>query len=361
MSDLTLGRERLRDLVACLLDAYPRVIAPVALSSAEATTPGARQAHPAFGPSTGVVAFQPVLAPEEACFDFVNSTRSIKDCFLPPSEPLFSFEQAKGEGQLRPSPPDEQATVIVGSRPCDAASLPLLDRVFTEEPSDERWARRRGRTTVVTIACSYGDPYCFCTSVGLAPDSPEGSDVLLVPRADGRYAVRTLTAKGSALLETVGSLLSSSDPAESRLADVPERFDIESAQAWLRSHFDDDSERSETPRWAELAFACLGCGVCTYLCPTCYCFDIIDEGNTRWGTRRRNWDSCSFGLFTEHASGHNPRPTVWRRWRQRLQHKFNYFAERFAAVACTGCGRCRRHCPVALGVEDTLTRIAPAR
>lgn len=343
MSDLTLGRQRLRDLVAGLLEAYPRVIAPVALpAGGRATTPA--------------VVFQPLVAPEEACFDFVNSTRSIKDCFLPASERLFCFEQAKGEGQLRPCQPDESAEprIIIGSRPCDAASLPLLDRLFTEEPSDERWARRRERTTVVTIACSQADPYCFCTSVGLAPDSPEGSDVLLVPRADGRYAVRTVTEKGSALVEKVRPLLSTAGPAVPRVADVPQRFDIESAQAWLRSHFDDE-------RWEELAFACLGCGLCTYLCPTCHCFDIIDEGNARRGTRRRNWDSCSFRLFTEHASGHNPRPTVWRRWRQRLQHKFNYFCERFAAVACTGCGRCRRHCPAALGVEDTLTRIAPVR
>ncbi|MCK4299835.1 MAG: hypothetical protein KAX80_09895, partial [Planctomycetes bacterium] len=61
MSNLTLGRERLRDLVAGLLEAYPRVIAPVALPSAGATTPA--------------VVFQPLVAAEEACFDFVNSTR----------------------------------------------------------------------------------------------------------------------------------------------------------------------------------------------------------------------------------------------------------------------------------------------
>ena len=31
------------------------------------------------------------------------------------------------------------------------------------------------------------------------------------------------------------------------------------------------------PLWEETAHRCLNCGVCTFLCPTCYCFDTYDE------------------------------------------------------------------------------------
>ena len=80
-------------------------------------------------------------------------------------------------------------------------------------------------------------------------------------------------------------------------------------------------------RWEELTASCIGCGACTYLCPTCHCFDIADESRLYKGRRIRTWDSCQFPLFTKHASGHNPRKTKKERLRQRFMHKFSYAVE----------------------------------
>jgi ferredoxin len=99
---------------------------------------------------------------------------------------------------------------------------------------------------------------------------------------------------------------------------------------------------------------CLGCGACAYTCPTCHCFDIVDEGNAAGGARVKNWDSCQFPMFTMHASGHNPRSTQGQRQRQRIQHKFRIYPEKFGETLCTGCGNCTRNCPVELGVLNTL-------
>jgi len=352
VSELTIAQNQLRELVELLLGAYPRVIAPVLRQQAPAKL--ADGALHGGGPGrAGESEFALLGGPEEAWFSGINTVTSVKECFLPRSEELFLFEQWKGESDLRCHLPDEQPTVLLGVRPCDAGSLPLLDRVFLEEPTDEFWARRRERTTVVTIGCSQSDPFCFCTAVGLAPDSPAGSDVLLLPRADGRFAVRSLTNKGQALVARIRKLLVTTETAPPLLAEVPTRFNLPQAQAWLAEHVEDGP-------WEALSFPCLGCGVCTYLCPTCSCFDIADEGKVSRGERRRNWDSCSLTLFTQQASSHNPRPELWQRWRHRLEHKFRYFPERYGSVACTGCGRCRRFCPAGLGVEDTLVRIAPA-
>ena len=59
--------------------------------------------------------------------------------------------------------------------------------------------------------------------------------------------------------------------------------------------------------WAEQTAKCLSCGACTYMCPTCQCFNISDEGDPLEGRRLRSWDNCMSPLFTREASGHNPR------------------------------------------------------
>ena len=85
----------------------------------------------------------------------------------------------------------------------------------------------------------------------------------------------------------------------------------------------------ERPEWQSLTRRCLGCGACAYTCPTCHCFDIVDEGNAAGGVRVRNWDACQFAMFTAHASGHNPRSVQSQRQRQRIYHKFQVYPEKF--------------------------------
>jgi len=84
----------------------------------------------------------------------------------------------------------------------------------------------------------------------------------------------------------------------------------------------------------------------------------VDEGSYRKGQRRKNWDACQFPLFTLHASGHNPRPDQAARWRQRVQHKFRIYVEKFGVRSCVGCGRCIRSCPVNMNIHGQLAEIA---
>ncbi len=122
--------------------------------------------------------------------------------------------------------------------------------------------------------------------------------------------------------------------------------------AWLADHF-------EHPIWEAIALRCHGCGACASVCPTCHCFDIVDEpeGITR-GTRRRNWDTCQTSRFTVHASGHNPRADQNARFRQRVMHKFSIYPRKFGETLCTGCGRCVRDCPAGMDLPEILARIA---
>ncbi|MFA7407419.1 MAG: 4Fe-4S dicluster domain-containing protein, partial [Anaerolineaceae bacterium] len=108
----------------------------------------------------------------------------------------------------------------------------------------------------------------------------------------------------------------------------------------------------ESSYWEKIAESCLGCGVCTFLCPTCFCFDIVDEGQRQ--ERIRNWDTCMFRIYTQEASGHNPRPSNKERTRQRLMHKYSYWLDHVGEIGCTGCGRCVRYCPVGLDIRAML-------
>jgi ferredoxin len=104
-----------------------------------------------------------------------------------------------------------------------------------------------------------------------------------------------------------------------------------------------------------MALRCHGCGACASVCPTCHCFDIVDEhDSSEAGVRRRNWDSCQTAKFTLHASGHNPRASQSERFRQRIQHKFSIYPKRFGEILCTGCGRCSRVCPGGMNLPEIL-------
>jgi ferredoxin len=109
----------------------------------------------------------------------------------------------------------------------------------------------------------------------------------------------------------------------------------------------------DAPFWDDVGFSCINCGTCTYLCPTCWCFDIQDEVLGKEGDRMRNWDSCMFPLFTLHGSGHNPRDYKMNRVRQRFMHKLKYYVDKYQnGVQCSGCGRCVRYCPVNIDIRD---------
>ena len=306
------------------------------------------------GTDPAAVDLAPVTAGRQISLDYGNVTRPLKRVFFPITEVLLEFENREdGDVDVQPAPlPSADEVVVIGSRPCDAAAIEALDKVFQWDYDDVRYRARRERTTVVSFACMHPAPECFCTSVGGSPHSTLQSDVLAFLDDDGGALLQVLTDKGEKFIERLGGgAKPAPDGTELPPApDIEPRFDPEKVKGWLDENFESDF-------WAERALGCLGCGACSCLCPTCHCFDIVDEATWNRGQRRRNWDWCASSLFTLHASGHNPRPGRAARYRQRIMHKFKYFPERFGPVGCVGCGRCIKVCGVGRDVTVALSQI----
>ena len=282
---------------------------------------------------------------------YIRPANSIKEFVFPRHEMLYRYriEGKKVEVIDAPEPDGEQ--LIIGARPCDTAALPILDHVMNWDFKDAFFNRRRELTTIVTLACGEMDEDCFCTSVGLGPQAEKGSDALLVDLDGGAYEVRALTDKGRKLF---AGRTQPSDHTAPGFEGPARQFDPEAIREFAQSEFDN-------PLWDEMTMRCLGCGACAFTCPTCHCFDIVDEGNAAGGTRVRNWDTCQATLFTAHASGHNPRTKQPQRQRQRMLHKFAIYPEKFGEILCTGCGNCVRNCPADLGVLGVARLIEETR
>jgi ferredoxin len=279
--------------------------------------------------------------------------RSAKETFFPLSETILTF--AKDKDGVTVTDVDTTAfpeTVLVGALPCDAAAPGILDAVFSWDYHDEFFLERRRKTTIIGLACTKSDDACFCTLVGLSPAETRGSDLFLTPLTGGGYQVAAVTDKGEKLLATYPQLFAEQGDAKLAPLATPDggTVDLEKVKAWLDANF-------ESPIWEEIATRCAGCGACAFLCPACHCFDIVDEGSEKAGTRRKNWDACGFSKFTGHASGHNPRDLQNKRYRNRFMHKFKYYHDKFGQTLCTGCGRCVRACPVGVDIAAILAAI----
>lgn len=314
------------------------------------------QAYQVFAPvkEDDYFCFKQISSPDQATLNYSNSKIPPKEVLFPRSEKLYSYRQETGDVQLEEQI-DKNKKVIVGLRPCDVKSFILLDNVFSNERYvDPYYVTRRNNTVLVGLGCNQPAATCFCSSLGGGPFSTEGLDLLLVDIGD-RYVVEVLTERGRELLSGM-ELPAADEKAQDAARTVKEsasfssQVDLNGLKSRLDVNFND-------PIWDLLYEKCLGCAACTYTCPTCHCFDIVDEAAGKEGCRVRNWDACMFPLFTLHGSGHNPRPTGKERFRQRVMHKFKYFVDNYGAIACVGCGRCILNCPVNIDIRQVIEQI----
>ncbi|MCL1975110.1 MAG: 4Fe-4S dicluster domain-containing protein, partial [Firmicutes bacterium] len=263
----------------------------------------------------GVTKFIPYTQGREFDLDMVNTTLPPKDVLFPQTQKMYCFTMGQNASLEEVADADEQ--ILFGIRPCDVQSIACLDKVFMSgEYSDSFYAAKRSKLIIIAIACTQATPYCFCHSMGVEPDHAPTADILLLPTVDG-WHISCQSEKGQTVLTDIQSFTENTNGQALPIAKPQLKADMSKAAAKISDVF-------EHPLWDELYRPCLGCGTCTFACPTCYCFEMGPELRGNLGTEMRYWDSCMFSEYTRMAGGHNPRPSTKERLRNRYLHKLSF-------------------------------------
>jgi ferredoxin len=289
-----------------------------------------------------------------------NTVIPPKASFFPPMEEMFRFQKDKEGYRIEPPPQDENKRLVFGIRPCDARAMAILDMTFEQAYEDPYYLSKRKNTVLVGLSCTNPGESCFCTSMGISPTESADVDLMLIDIGD-EFLIEEVSDRGKELAAKTSGLKEATkgDEAEAKKAKetaynkVTRKLDTEGIQDQLLASFDDEGF------WEKTAAKCVSCGICTLLCPTCFCFDINDEMVKDEGTRFRSWDSCGFSLYTKMPM-ENPRQEKWRRVRQKVCHKYEFYPMTFDVIACTGCGRCIRLCPVNWDITQVIESV-PAK
>ncbi len=293
----------------------------------------------------------------------LNTVRSAKDFFFPQTENLMDFKVEGKNIEVIDTRTESEDFVVFGVRACDARSFEVLDKVFLCEPVDSYYKNRRSHGTVVSIACTRPQETCFCKTFDIDAADPDG-DVVCYKTDDTLY-MDAKTEKGEKFLETLSAVTADADNSavEEQKALIYERIGKLPLTELKKDAFGKDktSEFFNAPEWGELSESCLGCGTCTFVCPTCQCYDIKDF-NTGHGVKRfRCWDSCMYSEFTKMSAG-QPRLTQLERFRQRFMHKLVYYpTNNDGLFSCVGCGRCLAKCPIQMNIVKVMKKLGGNR
>jgi ferredoxin len=303
----------------------------------------------------GHVLYRPAASGKDVQLDYERPEMSAKAFLLPDTEVLLRIRRQGDDVSLEEVLP-ERRQVIFGLRPCDAHGAAAVDALFLkEEPADLYYRRNRERTTLVGMACPQMWEGCFCTSVGGGPTDSTHLDVI-VTKAKGGYVANPVTPKGVAVLEGLELADGPGEPPPP-VTEYARPVPLMGSEAW-RPLF-------EHEMWARHGERCLSCRICTYVCPTCRCFDVVDRvTEVRAGgttvERIRVWDACTSTNYRRAAGGHNSRPTKVQRLRNRFFCKFCYYPEDFGPLGCVGCGRCVVSCPVGIDITEVMKDVTEA-
>jgi len=289
------------------------------------------------------------------------STMTSPRCFIYPSvQQLFEIDrEANTYKTIDPGPTRTQ--LIFAIHPCDMHAVTVLDRTFLGSFQDFYYAKLRRETLTVVLNCNQACDKGFCSSMRTGPflRLKEGFDVVMTSLGN-EYLLESGSDRGQELIETAPGVqaarreqLDEKRQLEQRAtASFTKTLEIEGLPELLM-------KTMEHPVYKEVADErCLGCSNCVLVCPTCFCYKVIDRTDfgPRIVERSRQWDACQDYGFAEVHTG-NFRAPQQARLRQFMTHKLCTWLEQYGCFGCIGCGRCMTWCPTGIDITEMAKEI----
>ncbi|NIM46189.1 MAG: hypothetical protein GTN80_10370 [Nitrososphaeria archaeon] len=321
-----------------------------------------REYHEVLGPKKGdLIKFELLESAEELDLTYTQTIFPPKTALLPMREKILSFV----DDNIICVTPSTKRTMLFGVHPCDVQAILRQDEFFSKDFQDPYYLKRRCQTVILALNCVEVGENCFCHSFGIGPSISTGYDLLLTDIGD-RYIVEIGSEAGQTILNNLHLKVAKKEDfvlKEEKLDEARQRFvksiDISGLVELVRRSKDHDV-------WTALAdtggvggsYPCLSCGSCSLVCPTCYCYDVLEnfELSLKKGERWRELDSCQILEYSEMALGSNPKRNRSQRIRHWMSCKFGAAAGGLLS-ACVGCGRCIMDCPVHIDITIVAKKL----
>ena len=289
-------------------------------------------------------------------FDAIPGAQSWKQFLFPPRTELLALRKVNNHWENASAEAATPTYAFIGVRACELAAIQIQDNIFMRPDfTDPTYRARRERVFILSVDCMYPAGTCFCVSMGTGPRVKAGFDLNLTELEDvflltvGSEIARDLL-KGIPFELASAFLLNNAEQGLERAsANMGRKLDISNLPDLILDNLDH-------PHWQEVGSRCLSCTNCTQVCPTCFCWDAVDQMSLdgKETHRERVWDSC-FNPGYSYQAGGNTRPTIRSRYRQWLSHKLGTWKQQNGTLGCVGCGRCITWCPA----EIDLTKEIP--
>lgn len=294
----------------------------------------------------GKFAFGPLESADELRLDYDVTILPPKKYFLPIQEPLMVFDLSKPFSVSKPE--NEAKKVIIGVHPYDIVAINQMDTYYQDTHVDDAYVQRRRNTLIIGLnVVNVSEKAFFGDMETGTVDS--GYDLMLTV-LDDSIAIAIGTDAGKTLLDTHAPSVRDATPDE--VSSVTETVEKTVSRARRSLAVTPDKwhdlldKNQDSAVWKEKSDKCLGCGTCTLVCPTCFCYDVTDtvDLTLKTGKRIRTWDGCLLLNFTKVGSGEIFRKNIIDRYRHRYNRKGRYLPDMLGFVACVGCGRCSTQC-----------------
>lgn len=289
--------------------------------------------------NTDAVRYKEITTVEEIAFE-KKSDYSAKEVLLPVTQTLFYFTEDNWT-----EPRISEKKILLFVRSCDIHAIKRLDDIYLRNGCEDPYYKVfRDKVRFALLECRSGFANCFCVSMA----ANVTTDYDLFVRLDGSTVfVGTNNPEFCLPEEQAAAVEPQFVQTNAVKVEIPAKLQL--------------PEVAAAPLWQEYSSRCLGCGRCSFVCPTCSCFsmqDIFYKDNDKAGERRRVWASCMVDGYTDMAGGHGFRKSKGNRMRFRVMHKIGDYKQRFGYTMCVGCGRCDDTCPEYISIANCINKLA---